>query len=87
MNALIRGLPDKTHREIRKIAHIENLSTNQVFVQAVVFFLKKRKEEEEKDREQKKVFQRIREHREKMYLKYGLSSDSAKLIREDRDSH
>ena len=86
MTVLVRGLPETIHRKIQRIARSKNLSTNQVFVEAVVFYLKKKAEEEIQERERKQVFQRIRDHRQRMYLKYGLSSDSTKMIREDRDS-
>ena len=83
---LIRGVSQRIHHEIQRRAASENLSVNQLLIRMIETGLKRVGSEEEKEARQKKIFQRIREIREENFRQFGLSSDSTKLIREDRDS-
>ena len=84
-NVLIRGLPDKIHNRIQKLADKRNASVNQVLVQLVIRSLKDVQEREDKEAERDKIFKRIHELREAHYRKYGKSEDSAKMVREMRE--
>lgn len=83
---LIRGVPPRMHREIQRKAASQNLSVNQLIIHWFKTKLEQEESEEEKQARLKEVFQRIRELREENFRQFGLSSDSTKLIREDRDS-
>lgn len=86
-NILIRGVPPKIHREIQRRAAAQNLSVNQLLIRVIENDLKRGESEKEKEARRKEVFRRIRELRKENFRQFGLSDDSTKLIREDRDSH
>ncbi len=85
-NLLIRGLPPRVHQKIQKLAVVENLSVNQEVIRLISMALEQAETEKEREARRRDAFQRIREIREENYRIYGLSEDSTKLIREDRDS-
>lgn len=85
-NVLVRGLPTGVCKEIQRVANTENLSMNQFLVSLITKAVREMERKEEEEKERAAVFERIEKLREKMYKKYGLFYDSAKLIREDRDS-
>lgn len=83
---ILRGLAKQTHSKIQRMARSENLSMNQMVARLLLKAIAVTEKEREKEKERTDVFRRIDELRERMYHKYGLFEDSAKLIREDRDS-
>jgi plasmid stability protein len=85
-NLLIRGLPSKVHQKIKKLAVVENLSVNQEVICLLAAALEQAETEKEREARRRDAFRRIREIREENYRIYGLSEDSTKLIREDRDT-
>lgn len=85
-NVLIRGLPRLLYREIQKRAGSQNLSANQLMIRYLQQAADGDMEKEEEKAKRKDVFRRIEKLREELYEKYGPFEDSAKLIREDRDS-
>jgi hypothetical protein len=85
-NVLVRGLPEKVHNRIQKLADEENLSVNQMLVQLIVSAVNGSEKEKQRDEREREAFRRLNEIREEIYRKHGLLDDSAKLIREDRDS-
>ena len=84
---LIRGLPQKIHRAIQRKAESQNVSINQLLIQMIKADLQRGETEQEEEARRKEAFRRIRELREENFRQFGLSDDSTKLIREDRDSH
>lgn len=86
MNMLIRGIPLKYKTKIEKIAQSKNLSVNQVMVQLVIQSMKSEEEKQKAVIRQREAIRRLREMREAMYKKYGMSNDSVQMIREMRDS-
>lgn len=86
MDILIRDFPDKLKKELKRIAKEENLSLNRLILKAIKYGLDKKEEELRESKERNKVFENIRVIRERLQAKYGKFDDSAKLIREDRDS-
>jgi hypothetical protein len=85
-NVLVRGLPENVHRRIQKMADEENLSVNQMLVQLVVMAIDVSEKQKRRDERERDAFRRLTQFREEMYRKYGMLDDSAKLIREDRNS-
>ncbi len=85
-NLLIRGLPPKVHQKIQRLAIVENLSVNQEVIRLIAMALEQAEKDREIEERRAEAFRRIREIREENYQKYGLSEDSTKLIRKDRDS-
>lgn len=83
---LVRGVSPKIHRELRKLAEARNLSLNQAMIHWLHRIVEDENGHKEKDEERAKTFRRIREIREANFREFGLSEDSTKLIREDRDS-
>ena len=81
---LIRGLPERVHREIRDLAEEQNLSVNQLVLRLIHQAIDYAKMKEDKKACEKMAFQRITEMREKIYKKYGRFDDSTKIIREHR---
>ena len=86
MNILVRGVPQKYKSRIQRIAQSKNLSVNQVVVQYVIRGIENERERENGDSRQQEAIRRLREIREEIYKKYGLSTDSTQIIREARDS-
>ena len=86
INVLVRGLPERYHRKIEKIASRENWSVNQTLIRLITQALEQFESEREKDRQRHEAFRRVEEIRKEIYEKYGSFDDSTKLIREDRDS-
>jgi hypothetical protein len=85
-NVLVRGLPEKVRIRIQKMADGENLSVNQMLIQLIVTAINISEKQKRRDEREQEAFRRLDEFREEMYRKYGMFDDSAKLIREDRDS-
>ena len=85
-DVLVRGLPRTVHIKIQKLAASENLSVNQVFIRLIDQALRQKEGEESEEIRRAEAFERVRKLREKMHRLYGKQEDSAKLIREDRDS-
>ena len=86
MNMLIRGVPMKCKTKIEKIAQSKNLSVNQVLVQFVIRYAEEEGKEQSADARQREAIGRLRQMRENMRRKYGISNDAVRWIREDRDS-
>ena len=84
---LIRGLKKNVRQQLQKLAMRRNLSLNQMVIQIIEHSLQNLEDDHEMERRRKNVFERVRELREELHLKYGKFDDSTKLIREDRDSH
>ncbi|HXV27923.1 MAG TPA: hypothetical protein VD913_03065, partial [bacterium] len=85
-NLLIRGLQPRIRREIQKLAEAENLSINQEVLRLIAWALEQAEKQRVMEEERAEAFRRIREIREANFRKYGVTEDSTKLIREDRDS-
>ena len=83
---LIRGIPRDIRNRIQLYADSQNLSVNQFVVRTLKQSIGQMETEKEKEERRKEAFRRIDEIREELYRKHGLFEDSAKLIREDRDS-
>ena len=83
---ILRGLSPKTRLIIRRLANRKNLSMNQMMIYMLdeAANLAGKRELEDKDNE--RIFDRVRELREQIRKKYGKQEEGWKLIREDRDS-
>ena len=85
-NVLIRGLPEKAHQKIKRLAKQDNLSLNQAIVRLIVEALEELEKKREREDRRAEAFRRIEELREKIRREHGTFDESWKLIREDRDS-
>ncbi len=83
---LIRGLSPRVHQKIQKLAVSENLSVNQEVIRLIAMALEQAEKNRDIEERRAEAFRRIHEIREENFRKFGLSEDSTKLIREDRDS-
>lgn len=83
---LVRGLPERVHRQIQRLAESQHSSVNQILVHLITIALKEREKENDADERRREAFRRIRELREEIYRKYGPQEDSTKIIREFRDN-
>lgn len=85
-DVLVRGLQPMLYRKIQKMAEKENLSTNQMLLRFIRDAVDKGESEKEKKERQQEALRRIKEIREENFRQFGMSDDSAKMIREMRDS-
>lgn len=86
-DVLVRGLPDKIHKQIQVMARERNLSINQTLVHLLRIALTRMEQETKEQGEREEIFARAERLRKEIARKYGRFDDSWKLIREDRDSH
>lgn len=85
-NILIRGLPERMHREIEEVAASKNLSVNQLLLQWIREAVQYDEERKESKKRQEEAFRRLEAIRKEISKKYGRQEESWRLIREDRNS-
>ena len=83
---LVRGVSERVRTRIQKIANSKNLSMNQILLQTINGLAEEGDKEKEELQRHREAMKRLKELREKMYKKYGMSTDSTQIIREARDS-
>jgi len=84
-NLLIRGVPERIHREVERLAEAGNLSVNQMLIQLIKEAVQYEEEKKESQKRREEAFNRLEAIRKEISKKYGRQEESWKLIREFRD--